>query len=360
MHVDTLVIGAGAVGLACAAELARRGDGVLVVERHEGFARETSSRNSGVVHAGLYYPEGSLAAATCVEGRELLYARCARDGVGHRVIGKLVVATDDSEVPALEALLARGLANGAGELALIDGAEVARREPAVRAVAALVSPRTGIVDVHGLSASYAAEARRSGADFAYRTEVVGLARTATGWRVQAQGSDGARATVDAARVINAAGLFADRVARLAGAPLPLHRFCKGDYFALRRVRTHGLVYPVPSSAGLGVHVTVDLGGAYRAGPDTEWIDAPRYDVDPNKASRFAEALRRYLPGVRDEDLSPDYAGVRPKLHGPDQPKADFLLDASDPTMIHLLGIESPGVTASEALARHVAAQLGHG
>lgn len=358
MHVDTLVIGAGAVGLACAAELARRGDAVLVVERHEGFARETSSRNSGVVHAGLYYAEGSLAAASCVEGRELLYARCARDGVAHRVLGKLVVATDDSEVAALEALLARGRANGAGELALIDGAAVARREPAVRAVAALVSPRTGIVDVHGLCASYAAEARRFGADFAYRTEVVGLARSTTGWRVEARARDGELTTVDAAAVVNAAGLSADRVARLAGAALPPHRFCKGDYFTLRGARTRGLVYPVPSSAGLGVHVTVDLGGAYRAGPDTEWVDAPRYDVDPSKASRFAEALRRYLPGVRAEDLSPDYAGVRPKLHGPDEPKADFLLDASEPTIVHLLGIESPGVTASEALARRVAARLG--
>lgn len=353
VDVDTLVIGAGIVGLACAAELAKRGS-VLVVERHDGALRETSSRNSGVVHAGLYYPEGSLKAVACVEGRELLYARCARDGVEHRVVGKLIVATSDAEIPILERLHALGRANGAGELALIDGAEVARREPAVRAVAGLVSPRTGIVDVHGLAGSYAAEARRHGADLAFRAEVIALSRVRDGWRVDARGPDGALTSLTAARVVNAGGLEADRIARLAGADVPRQRFCKGDYFTLRGVRTRGLVYPVPSAAGLGVHVTVDLGGGLRAGPDTEWVDAPRYDVDPAKAARFGEALRRYLPAVRDEDLAPDYAGVRPKLHDEGEPKADFLLDARDPTMIHLLGIESPGLTASEALARRVA------
>ncbi|MCA9608212.1 MAG: NAD(P)/FAD-dependent oxidoreductase [Myxococcales bacterium] len=354
VDVDTLVIGAGIVGLACAAELARRGDAVLVIERHGGFARETSSRNSGVVHAGLYYPAGSLKALTCVEGRELLYARCARDGVAHRVVGKLIVATTDDEVPTLERLHALGRDNGAGDLALIDGAEVARREPAVRAVAGLVSPRTGIVDVHGLCASYAAEARRHDAELVFRSEVTALERLADGWRVVARGPDG-EASIVAARVVNAAGLAADDVARLAGADVPRHRFCKGDYFAIRGARTTGLVYPVPSRAGLGVHVTVDLGGAFRAGPDTEWVDTPRYDVDPAKAAAFGAALRRYLPHVRDEDLAPDYAGVRPKLHAPDEPKADFVIDARDPTMIHLLGIESPGLTAAEALARRVAA-----
>lgn len=357
MDVDTVVIGAGAVGLACAAELARRGDAVLVLERHAGFGRETSSRNSGVVHAGIYYAPGSLAAATCVEGRELLYARCRRDGIAHRVTGKLIVATREDELAALEALEKRGLENGAGALALIDGAEVARREPAVRAYAALVSPESGIVDAHGLCASYAAEARRHGAALLYRSEVVALEPIPGGWRVEARGPDGARARLDAARVVNAAGLWADRVARLAGATTPAHRFAKGDYFTLRGVRTNALVYPVPSEAGLGIHVTVDLGGAVRAGPDVEWVDAPRYDVDPRKAACFAEALRRYLPSVREEDLAPDTAGVRPKRHGPGEPRADFLLDARDPGLVHLLGVESPGLTASEALARRVAAHL---
>lgn len=353
MEVESLVIGAGVVGLACAAELARRGDEVLVVERHDGWGRETSSRNSGVVHAGVYYPAGSLKARACVEGRELLYARCRRDGVAHRVCGKLIVAASDAELPALERLRENAQANGVS-LAMIDGADVARREPAVRAVAGLVSPRTGIVDAHGLAGSYAAEARRHGADLVYRTTVVGLAPRAGGWLVETTNADGERADVRAARVINAAGLAADRLAALAGADAPTHRFCKGDYFALGRVRTHGLVYPLPSNAGLGVHVTVDLAGQLRAGPDTEWVDVPRYDVDPKKARAFGEALRRYLPDVRDEDLTPDYAGVRPKLHGPGEPKPDFLVDARDPSLVHLLGIESPGLTASEALARHVA------
>jgi len=354
MDVDIVVIGAGAVGLACAAELGRRGRSVIVVERHEGPVRETSSRNSGVIHAGLYYPTGSLKARTCVEGRELLYARCARDGVEHRQTGKLIVATDEAEVATLERLHATGTANGV-DLTLVDGADVTRREPAVRAVAGLWSPRTGIVDVHGLAASYAAEAQRHGVDFVFHTRVVALERGA-GWRVRTEDDAGERFDVEAAQVVNAAGLRADRVARMAGVDVT-HRFCKGDYFALRGVKTDALVYPVPSEAGLGVHITVDLAGQLRAGPDTEWVDAPTYDVDPAKAADFAAALQRYLRGVTAEDLAPDYAGVRPKLHGPGEPKPDFRVDSPDPSIVHLLGIESPGVTSSEALARHVAALL---
>lgn len=354
MDVDIVVIGAGAVGLACAAELGRRGRRVIVIERHGGPVRETSSRNSGVIHAGLYYPTGSLKARTCVEGRELLYARCARDGVDHRQTGKLIVATTDAEVATLERLHATGTANGVA-LTLLDGADVARREPAVRAVAGLWSPRTGIVDVHGLGASYAADAQKSGVDFVFHTRVIALERGA-GWRVCTEGDDGERFDVDAAQVVNAAGLSADRVARMAGLEVT-HRFCKGDYFSLRGVRADALVYPVPSEAGLGVHITVDLAGQLRAGPDTEWIDAPTYEVDPAKASQFAEALQRYLPGVTAADLSPDYAGVRPKLHGPGEPKPDFRVESPDPSIVHLLGIESPGVTASESLARHVAELL---
>ena len=353
MHdADVAVVGAGVVGLACAAELAARGRSVVVIERHEGAARETSSRNSGVIHAGLYYAPGSSMAAACTEGRELLYARCRRDGIAHRKTGKLVVATTPEEEETLEALLARALENGAGTVARVDPAA---HEPLVRARAAIFSPESGIVDPHELAASYAAEARARGAEIVFRTRVVGLAHDGR-WRVSTEGADGAPYELRAGALVNAAGLRADHVARLAGADAPAHRLCKGDYFSVRGPRTRHLVYPVPVHAGLGVHVTLDLGGGFRAGPDTEYVDEPRYDVDPGKAPAFAAALRRYLPHVSEQDLSPDYAGVRPKLYGPGEPKADFLL-LQENDAVHLLGIESPGLTASEALARRVADRL---
>lgn len=361
--VDVAILGAGCVGLACAAELARAGREVVVIERHEGPGRETTSRNSGVIHAGLYYATGSLKAETCVEGRALLYARCRRDGVDHRRTGKLVVATDAAEVAVLEAILKRGRDNGAGDLALIDAAELRRREPRVRAVAALWSPESGIVDVHGLTASYAAEAAAHGASVAYGTEMVALEPDDDAWRITTTSArDGERFEIRAERVVNAAGLGSDSIAALAGLDVDALgwrlRYCKGDYFAiaprLGRITEH-LVYPVPGHAGLGVHVTMDLGGAFRAGPDAEYIDVPRYDVDPDKAPAFAAALRRYLPEIADDDLSPDYAGVRPKLYGPDEAPADFVLEEQPAGLVHLIGVESPGVTASEALARRVAA-----
>jgi L-2-hydroxyglutarate oxidase LhgO len=305
-----------------------------------------------VVHAGLYYAPGSLKARTCVEGRGLLYARCARDRIAHRKIGKLVVATHREEEGILEALRLRGLANGAGALEMVDPAE---REPDVRASAALFSPTSGIVDVHGLAESYAAEAKRHGAELVLRTHVRGLSRGRT-WHVDTEGPDGEAFELRVESLVNAAGLDADRIAALAGADAPRHRFCKGDYFALRHRPTQHLIYPVPVHAGLGIHVTLDLGGGFRAGPDTEYVEEPRYDVDALKAEAYAEAIRRYLPRVRASDLTPDYAGIRPKLNGPDEPARDFFLLAKDDA-VHLLGIESPGLTASEALARIVADAL---
>ncbi len=356
MDVDVVVIGAGAVGLACALELGRVGQRVVVVERNGAIGLETSSRNSGVIHAGIYDPPGFAKARLCVEGRALLYARCARDAIPHRRTGKLIVAHDDADVAILESLLARGRDNGAGELRMIDGAEVQRREPRVRAAAALVSPQTGIVDTHALCVSYAAEAKARGVEIALRTTVTGLEPT-RGWDVETVGPGGSRFTLRASRIVNAAGLRAADVARMAGLTVPAARFCKGDYFALRGRPVSRLVYPVPTAGGLGIHLTVDLAGSVRAGPDTAWVEAPRYDVCADKASAFAEALRRFLPDVEATDLSPDYAGVRPKLHGPGEPKADFDIRVHDSTAVHLLGIESPGLTASEAIGRHVARTL---
>jgi L-2-hydroxyglutarate oxidase LhgO len=364
MDVDVAIVGAGAVGLACAAELARAGREVVVLERHEGPARETSSRNSGVIHSGIYYPTGSLKARSCVEGRELLYARCARDAVPHRKTGKLIVATTEDEIPVIEGLRSRGLDNGAGDLALIDAAELRRREPRVRAVAALWSPESGIVDVHGLCDSYTAEATAHGASVVYHTDLLALEPANDGWRLETRGPDAERFTLVAGAVINAAGLACDRVAELAGIDVDAAgwrlRYAKGDYFGiaprLGRITEH-LVYPVPVHAGLGVHVTMDLGGVFRAGPDAEYVETPTYDVDPTKAGAFAAALRRYLPEITEDDLAPDYAGVRPKLYGPDEPPRDFVLEERPAGLVHLIGIESPGVTAAESLARRVAKRL---
>lgn len=365
---DVVVIGAGVVGLACAATLSRAGRSVVVIERHDAIARETTSRNSQVIHAGLYYPAGSWKARLCVAGREQLYARCARLGIPHRRTGKLVVACDASEIATLERLRALGTENGAPGLEIVDGAEVARREPHVRAVAALVSPATGIVDAHAYALSFAAEAEAHGAALALGREVIAIERTQTHYRVVASGARDERETIEAAAVVNAAGLASDRIAALAGIDvdarkLRLH-WCKGDYFALAPgapLRFSGLVYPVPAQAGLGIHVTLDLGGRVRFGPDAEYVDRLDYAVDPEKATRFADAARRYLPSLRSEWLAPDQAGIRPKLQGPGESFRDFAIEeesaAGLPGFVNLVGIESPGLTAAEAIAEQVTRQF---
>jgi L-2-hydroxyglutarate oxidase LhgO len=368
-EVDVVIIGAGAIGLACAATLASRGDEVLVIERNTRVGQETSSRNSGVIHAGLYYPPGSLKAQLCVEGRELVYARAARTGVPHRKLGKLVVATDAGERTRLEQLAKGAHQNGAGDVRIIDGAEARALEPRLNVVIALWSPETGIVDAHGLMDSYRLEAKDHGADLLLCAEVVAVERPNEGYDLVLEvGPSRERETVRARRVINAAGLLAPHIAQLAGLDIDAlgyrQHLCKGDYFSLRSAATRGLshlIYPLPVHAGLGVHLTLDLQGQVRAGPDTTYVDEPVYDVDPNKRAVFGAAIRHYFPHVRDEDLEPDYAGLRPKLQGPGQPLRDFVIAESTaqglPGFVQLLGMESPGLTASEAIARRVAALL---
>jgi len=356
------------VGLAAAAALARAGRPVVLVERHDGFGRETTSRNSEVIHAGIYYPEGSLKAQTCVAGREALYARCAARGIPHRKTGKWIVATSEAEVATLEALERRGTANGVPGLRLLPAAEIARGEPAVRAVAALESPETGIVDAHALCLSLAADAEADGALLVLNTSVCGFAESAGGHRVETRSADGERASLGCAAVVNAAGLASDRIAALAGLDvdargLRLHP-CKGDYFALAPgapLRLSRLVYPVPSGAGLGVHATLDLGGRIRFGPDATYVEALDLDVDPSKSAAFAEAAGRYLPGLRPEWLTPDFAGIRPKLAAEGESFRDFAVseesDAGLPGFVNLIGIESPGLTAALAIADRVVALL---
>ena len=363
---DVAIIGAGVVGMACAAELARQGRSVLLLERHARPGQETSSRNSGVIHAGLYYPTGSLKALACVEGRALLYARCERLGIAHRKTGKLLVATLPEEQAKLESIHARALDNGAGAIEPLDARQIARLEPHVRAISGLWSPESGIVDVHELLYSYQKEALDHGATVVFSTAVESIERRAHGFALGTSGRNGERAVIECTTLVNAAGLSADRVAERAGVDVDACRYryhyCKGDYFALApelRGLVRHLVYPAPVHAGLGIHVTFDLGGKLTLGPDTEYVSALSYDVDPGKRAMFAEAARRYLPGLRDEQLSADYAGIRPKLQGPSDDFRDFVIEDATahgvPGLVNLLGIESPGVTASEAVAVRAAA-----
>jgi L-2-hydroxyglutarate oxidase LhgO len=365
---DVVVVGAGVVGLACAAALAGAGRDVIVIERHPRIGAETSSRNSEVIHAGLYDPPGSLKARLCRQGREALRERCERWAIPHRRIGKLVVASQASELPALERLLEQGGANGVPGLRLLGAREVAEREPAVRAVAGLESPESGVIDAMALCASFAAEAQRSGAALALRTEVVAIEARPGGWRVRARTGGGEAGDVACAAVVNAAGLHGDRVAALAGFDVDAMGYrihpCKGDYFALAPgapVRVTRLIYPIPAGPGLGLHATPDLAGRIRFGPDAEYVDRVRYDIDPGKAEAFAAAVRRYLPALRAEWLRPDQAGVRPKLAGPGQAFRDFVVAeesaAGFPGFVNCLGIESPGLTASPALGARVAQLL---
>lgn len=370
VEVDVAVVGAGVVGLATAAALARNGRSCLVLERHDAIAREGTSRSSEVVHAGIYYPAGSLKATLCVEGRERLYARCRRLGIAHARLGKVIVATSTAETPALEALAQRAAGNGVPPLAWLDADAVRALEPDVRATAGLLSPETGIVDAHALALSYQAEAEAHGAQLLLRTELRGLGRVGDAWRLEVADADGAPATLACAAVVNAAGLAADRVAAWAGIDveargLRLH-YCKGDWFSLvpgAPLRFRRLVYPVPAGAGLGVHVTLDLGGRVRLGPDAEYVPEPRYDVDPAKREAFAAAAGRYLPTLRAEWLAPDQAGIRPKLAGPGEGFRDFVVreesDAGLPGLVNLVGIESPGLTAAGAIAERVVTLL-HG
>jgi L-2-hydroxyglutarate oxidase LhgO len=372
---DVAIIGGGVIGLACAAKLSESGRSVLLLERHARPGQETSSRNSGVIHAGLYYPTGSLKALTCVEGRERLYRRCQRLGIGHRKTGKLLVATAPEEEPKIAAIYARAVANGAGAMTHLERRDIERLEPRIRARSGLLSPESGIVDVHELMYSYQKEAADHGTSFAFQTEVLGIERRAHGFEITTQSAAGSasaqgeRTMIACTTLVNAAGLFADRVAERAGLDIDAlsyrYHWCKGDYFVLApelRGLVRHLVYPAPVHAGLGIHITFDLGGKMTLGPDTEYVSELSYRVDPDKRDKFAAAARRYLPLLRDDQLSPDYAGIRPKLQGPNDDFRDYVIEDSAahglPGLINLLGIESPGVTASEAIAERAATLVG--
>jgi L-2-hydroxyglutarate oxidase LhgO len=363
------VVGAGVVGLAVAARLAGRFPGLVVLERREKPGTETSSRNSEVVHAGLYYPAGSLKARLCVAGNRRVYELAERYGVPHRRTGKLVVAVEEGEDGVLEGLLEGGRANGV-RLERLSPSEVRRLEPNVRARAALSSPSTGIVSAHGLVELFLQQAVRAGAVVMRRTELLAVECLGGGYRLTVRTGNGAPESFTSEHVVNAAGLDADTVAALAGidvdaAGYRLH-YCKGRYFAASstlRGLVSRLVYPAPGPVGLGIHAVLGLDGRLRFGPDAEYALDRRldYGVDASLRPAFGDAVRRILPMVRDADLEPDTAGIRPKLQGPGDAFRDFVVAEESarglPGFVNLVGIDSPGLTAAPALAEHVDALL---
>ena len=358
--VDCVVIGAGVVGLAVARALAQAGREVIILECAGLFGSETSSRNSEVIHAGIYYPQNSLKATLCVAGKHALYEFCQSHGVEHRRCGKLIVATDDSQLDTLRGIEQKAINNGVTDLTWLTPAQVAELEPAVRCVAALLSPSTGIIDSHGLMLAYLGDAEEAGAMLALNSPVEGGEIQEQAIVLHVSGSEPMRLL--ARSVINCAGLYAGKVAHsLRGLPaetIPPHYYAKGNYYTLSgRSPFSRLIYPVPEQAGLGVHVSIDLGGQARFGPDVEWTDEINYDVDPRRADVFYDAVRKYWPELPDGALAPGYAGIRPKLQAPGEPNADFVIQGPDthdvPGLVNLYGIESPGLTASLAIAERV-------
>jgi L-2-hydroxyglutarate oxidase LhgO len=358
--MQVLVVGAGVVGLAVARAAARAGHEVVVAEATGGIGNGVSSRNSEVIHGGMYYPTDSLRARHCVRGRRMLYDYCASHGVPHRRCGKLIVAVEDKETDKIAAIRKQGEINGVEELTLIDGAEAHRMEPALACAGALLSPATGIVDSHQFMLALQGDLEDGGGAIAFETPVERIARKDGGWQVHFGGREAGTLVADA--VVNCAALGAQRLARATeGYPaerVPKLVLAKGNYFGFSgRPAFNRLIYPAPVEGGLGVHVTLDLAGRMRFGPDVEWIEREHYDVDPARATLFYKAIRRYWPGLPDNSLMPDYCGIRPKLTGPGESAADFMIDGPHehglPGLVQLFGIESPGLTSSLSIAADV-------
>jgi L-2-hydroxyglutarate oxidase LhgO len=358
--VDCVVVGAGVVGLAVARALALAGREVIILDAAEGIGTETSSRNSEVIHAGIYYPAGSLMARFCVAGRKALYAYCAAKGVPHANCGKLIVATNAEEEAMLAGIKRRAEANGVDGMRVLTAAEATAMEPNLLCTSALLSPVTGIIDSHAFMLALQGDAENAGAVPVFLCSVTGGCVVQGGVEIDVGGVD--PMTLRCRLLVNSAGLHAPGLAtRIAGMPsecIPPACYAKGNYFTLSgRSPFSRLIYPVPVPGGLGVHLTIDLGGQARFGPDVQWIDAIDYTVDPARADSFYAAVRKYWPALRDGALQPGYAGIRPKIVPRGAPAQDFVVQGprthGAPGLINLFGIESPGLTASLALADHV-------
>lgn len=365
LEAQAVVIGAGAVGLACARALARAGKEVIVLERNNDFGLETSSRNSEVIHAGIYYPSGSLKAQLCVQGRELLYAFCHRHGVDHNRCGKLIVATSDAQAVDLQRIQARALANGVGDLQWLSQQQAQALEPALHCTQALLSPSTGVIDSRAYMLALLGEAERHGASLALNSAVTSMQSTPNGFLLKLM-CDGIEESLLSQIVVNAAGHQAVSLAQTCEAisqeQIPTAYLAKGNYFSLTgRSPFSRLIYPVPEPGGLGVHLTLDLGMQARFGPDVEWLEKEDYSVNPQRAEVFYAAIRKYWPGLKEGALQPAYAGIRPKIVAQGEPDADFLVQGPQQHgvegLVNLFGIESPGLTASLALAEVVCDRL---
>ncbi|MGA2816796.1 MAG: NAD(P)/FAD-dependent oxidoreductase [Xanthobacteraceae bacterium] len=358
--MQVLVVGAGVVGLATARTAALRGHDVIVAEATGGIGNGVSSRNSEVIHGGIYYPTGSLRARHSTRGRRMLYEFCASHGVTYRKCGKLIVATDAAELVKVETLLAQGVLNGVEGLEMIGGNAARALESVLACIGALSSPESGIIDSHGYMLALWGELEDRGGSIAFETSVERMSYAAPHWQVQFGGRDAGAVAFDA--VVNSAGLGAQALARrIEGYPadkVPPLVLAKGNYFGFAgRPVFSRLIYPTPVDGGLGVHATLDLAGRMRFGPDVEWIDHESYTVDPRRADSFYQRIRAYWPGLPDDSLVPDYCGIRPKLTGPGEKPADFMIAGEPahglPRLVNLFGIESPGLTSSLSLAEEV-------
>ena len=370
-QVDAVVIGAGVVGLAVGRALALAGREVVVLESEKAIGTGTSSRNSEVIHAGIYYPAGSLKARLCVQGKQMLYAYCAERGVGHQRLGKLIVATSPEQVLALDGIMAKAAANGVHDLQKLTAAQVQALEPALQCEAALLSPSTGVVDSHGFMLALQGDMENAGGLLALVSPVqhIGLQHGTATHPIRVTTQDGTELACKV--LVNAAGLSAVALARsmdgldpsLLAQSFPRAYFAKGNYFTLAgKAPFSRLIYPVPEKAGLGVHLTLDLGGQAKFGPDVQWVDDPAdLQVDPRRGDAFYAEVRKYWPGLADGALQPGYAGMRPKINAPHEVAADFLIQGPAehgvPGLVNLLGIESPGLTSSLAIAAQVSSLL---
>lgn len=366
--VEVVIIGAGIIGLSVACEVSGVKDSVYLLERHDSFGQETSSRNSEVIHAGIYYPEDSLKTRTCIEGNRLIYETCEKNNIQYKKLGKLILAKDPSEIADLVKLFDNARANGVRELELLPKSKIKELEPNIKAELAIYSKTTGIFDSHSLMKYYAFRAAHNGAGITYKAEVRGIKKVKDGYEVTVFDASNEEFNFLTEVLINCAGLESDKIAQLAGIDIDKEgyrlKYCKGQYFNLPAKKSKlisRLIYPVPAerSAGLGIHATPNLAGVIRLGPDDKYIDREEadYDVDESAKKRFYDSAVRFLPFLEESDLAPDTSGIRPKLQGPDEDFRDFVIKEESglglPGFINLIGIESPGLTAAPSIARIV-------